>query len=235
MNEPGPLLASGRDSDIFEYGSGLVLRRSREGRTMALEAKTMDYVRAQGYPVPAVDSLSDDGSDLVMERLDGPSMLGALERRPWTLARCASVLADLHQQLHEIVPPPWLADAPVGTGQQLLHLDLHPLNVMMTARGPVVIDWPNAVRGGAAVDVAITWVLMACGSVPGGGAKAALLGRFRARLVKSFLRHFELDPVRAVLADAVAWKVKDAHMSEGEQAAMWALARRQGSGVGRRS
>ena len=190
----------------------------------------MEYVRSHGYPVPAVESLSDDGTDLVMERLDGPSMLGALERRPWSLGRCASVLADLHHRLHEIPAPAWIPDAPCGSGDRLLHLDLHPLNVMMTARGPVVIDWPNAVRGDPSTDVAFTWVLMACGSVPGGGAKAALLGRFRASLVKSFLGHFDLGPVRAVVTDVVTWKVNDPHMSQAEQAAMWALARSQGSG-----
>lgn len=200
---------------------------------MAVEAKTMEHVRSHGYPVPAVESLSDDGFDLVMERLDGPSMLGALERRPWSLRRCASMLAVLHHRLHEIPPPPWIPDAPFGSGDRLLHLDLHPLNVMMTSRGPVVIDWPNAVRGDPSVDVALTWVLMACGSIPGGGAKTAVLGRFRASLVKSFLGHFDLNPVRAYLEDAVAWKVQDPHMSDGEQAAMWALARRHGSRSGR--
>ena len=59
--EPGPLLAAGRDADIFEYGSGLVLRRSREGRSMAREAQVMEYVRSQGFPVPAVEEVSDDG------------------------------------------------------------------------------------------------------------------------------------------------------------------------------
>jgi aminoglycoside phosphotransferase (APT) family kinase protein len=227
VHEPGPLLASGRDADIFEYGPALVLRRSRAGRSMALEARTMEYVRFHGYPIPAVDSVSEDGCDLVMERLDGPSMLGALERRPWTLRSCAFVLAELHDRLHEIPAPSWVPAAPVGEGQSLLHLDLHPLNVMMTARGPVVIDWPNAVRGDASVDVALSWVLMACGAVPSGGLKAALLGRFRASLVKSFLGHFDPDPLRAVLASCVAWKVRDAHMSPGEQAAMWALAGRE--------
>ena len=63
MKGPGPLLATGRDSDIFEYGPGLVLRRSREGHSMAMEARTMAFMREQGYPVPAVEELSDDGFD----------------------------------------------------------------------------------------------------------------------------------------------------------------------------
>jgi tRNA A-37 threonylcarbamoyl transferase component Bud32 len=52
---------------------GLVLRRSRHGRSMAGEARIMEYVRQHGYPVPAVEQVSDDGTELVMQRIDGPS------------------------------------------------------------------------------------------------------------------------------------------------------------------
>ena len=38
-------------------------------------------------------------------------------------------------------------------GDRFLHLDLHPLNVIMSARGPIVIDWANASRGEALTDV----------------------------------------------------------------------------------
>ena len=66
---PGPLIASGRDADIYAYGEGLVLRRSRAGRSMETEARLMAYARDHGYPVPAVDHLSrrrdrpDHGAD----------------------------------------------------------------------------------------------------------------------------------------------------------------------------
>jgi hypothetical protein len=196
---------------------------------MATEARTMDYVRAQGYPVPAVDEISDDGTDLVIERLFGPSMVAAMTRRPWTIRHQATVLADLHRRLHEIPAPHWLPPAPCGEGDRLLHLDLHPLNVMLTDNGPVVIDWPNAVRGEGPVDVALTWVLMACGGIPFGRVKAALLRRGRALLVDAFLRDFDLAPVRRHLADVVEWKVKDPNMTEVEQQAMWHLARTHGS------
>jgi hypothetical protein len=61
----GRLLASGRDDDIFEYGPNSVLRRSRVSRSLELEARTMDYLAAHGYPVPAVEDLIDDGRCLV--------------------------------------------------------------------------------------------------------------------------------------------------------------------------
>ncbi len=106
----------------------------------------MDYVRSHGHPVPAVEEISEDGTELVMERAHGPSMVGALSGRPWTVGRQAASLADLHRRLHEIPAPDWLAAAPFGQGDCLVHLDLHRLNVIITPRGPVVIDWPNAAR-----------------------------------------------------------------------------------------
>ena len=47
----------------------------------------MEYLRGHGYPVPAVDEVSEDGTDLVMERIDGVSMVDFMTRRPWTIRR----------------------------------------------------------------------------------------------------------------------------------------------------
>jgi aminoglycoside phosphotransferase (APT) family kinase protein len=221
MKEPGPLLATGRDSDIFEYGPGLVLRRSREGHSMANEARTMAFMREQGYPVPAVEELSDDGFELVMERIDGVTMVEALGKAPWTIRRQGATLADLHRRLHEIEAPDFLPVAPVGAGTKVLHLDLHPLNVMLGPKGPVVIDWPNAHRGDPNVDVALAWVLMAAGQIPGGAAKARLMGFGRSLLVNGFLSHFDRAAVTALLRPVVELKVQDPHMSEAETARMW--------------
>jgi aminoglycoside phosphotransferase (APT) family kinase protein len=224
VRPPGQLLASGRDSDIFEYGPGLVLRRSREGHSMATEARTMDHVRTLGYPVPAVEEISEDGADLVMERIEGVSMVDAITKRPWTVRRQGATLADLHRRLHEIPAPDWLAPAPCGQGDRLLHLDLHPLNVMITKKGPVVIDWPNAVRGDPDLDVALTWALMFAGEVPAGRVLGALMSRFRGALVGAFVRDFDLGALRALLPAAVEWKCTDPHMSAAEQQAMRDLA-----------
>jgi aminoglycoside phosphotransferase (APT) family kinase protein len=226
--EPGPLLASGRDCDIFEYGEKLVLRRSRAGRSMAAEARTMEYVRQHGYPVPAVDEISDDGTDLVIERVNGLSMVDAISRRPWTIRKQGAVLADLHRRLHTIPAPEWFPAAPVGAGDDLVHLDLHPLNVMIGDRGPVVIDWTNAARGDGNVDVALAWVLMVCGGVPMSGVKARLVNRARGQLVSSFLRGSDQNGAAHVMAEVVAWKVTDAHMTDIEQESMWELARTEG-------
>jgi aminoglycoside phosphotransferase (APT) family kinase protein len=229
--DPGPLLAAGRDADIFEYGDGLVLRRSREGRSMAREAQVLEYLRSQGFPVPAVEEISDDGLDLVMERIDGVDMVALMTRRPWAIPRLGRVLADLHRRLHELTAPDWLRDAPVGRGDRFLHLDLHPLNVMMSRSGPVVIDWAGACRGDPAVDVALAWVLMAAGEVPTGRFIGMIQGRARSALVKSFVNSVDVDGVKQRLKDAVAWKVMDPHMTVAEQNRMWQVVKEIDSGA----
>ena len=142
MRSPGPLLAAGRDADIFEYGPRAGAP-TISGGTLSGRGGSGPWsnVRSQGYPVPAVEEVSDDGVDMVMERIDGADMVATMSERPWTIRQQGRVLADLHHRLHELTAPDWLHDAAVGRGDRLLHLDLHPLNVMMSPQGPVVIDW----------------------------------------------------------------------------------------------
>jgi aminoglycoside phosphotransferase (APT) family kinase protein len=226
MKAPGPLLASGRDADIFEYGPNLVLRRSRNGGRMDSEARTMDYLHAQGFPVPAVEEVSADGSDLVMERIQGMSMVEAISHAPWTVRRQARVLAELHHELHRVAPPDFLPKSPVGPGDRLLHFDLHPLNVIVGPHGPVVIDWTNACIGDAGVDVAMAWVLMSAGAIPGRGVKARVLGWGRSLLVNGFVSQFDWEQVARQLRPVVEWKVHDPNMSEQEIRGMWSLVER---------
>src|SRR5262245_22086895 len=151
----------------------------------------MEYVRARGYPVPEIYELRDGGSELVMERVDGPHLLDAVGGKPWKVRRMAAVLADLHRQLHEIDAP---LDVPAVDGDvagtSLLHLDLHPLNVIMSARGPVVIDWPNAKRGPWALDVADAWLILAAAQPPAKGLMRQIVNTFRSQFVQVFLSRF---------------------------------------------
>ena len=229
MTQPWPLLASGRDADIFDYGPGLVLRRTRTGRSLETEARVMEYARAQGFPVPAVEELDDDGTSMVMERIEGMDMVTVLAKQPWTVSRQGRLLGELHRRLHRIAAPQWLSPSPVGDGDALLHLDLHPLNVMLTAEGPVVIDWTGACRGPGDVDVALAWVLLVAGQIPGGRVLSKLLDTGRALLVRSFLSGFDRRAVASRLHEVVSYKVTDPHMSTAERDRMWALVRRESS------
>lgn len=89
----GPLLASGRDADIFEAGPGIVMRRNREGRSLEGEAEVMEHVRRAGFPTPAVHGIGAQGTELFLERLVGPSMMDVFLRSPLRLPVLAKTLA----------------------------------------------------------------------------------------------------------------------------------------------
>jgi aminoglycoside phosphotransferase (APT) family kinase protein len=226
VKPPGQLLASGRDADIFEYGPGFVLRRSRKGRSIEYEARVMTYLRDQGYPVPAVTEMNDDGTELVMERIEGVSMVEAIGKAPWSVRRQAKTLANLHKRLHEIAAPDFFQPAPVGRGDRVVHLDLHPLNVMIGPKGATVIDWTNAGAGDPQVDVGLAWVLIAAGEVPGRGMLATVLGWGRALLVNGFVDQFDRREVGRHLRAVVEYKEKDQNMSAAEIARMWKIVER---------
>jgi aminoglycoside phosphotransferase (APT) family kinase protein len=222
------LLAQGRECDIFDLGDGTVLRRSREGRSQATEAEVLRFVAEHGYPVPEVVDVREGGQDIVLRKIEGPTMLADLGDHPWRVRSHARTLARLHQDLHQIEAPAWLPALPDG-GDRLVHLDLHPLNVLVSPIGPVVIDWPRAARGTAGSDVARTWTIMAAASTGDRGPKRLLVAALRGLLVRTFLAESGAeDEAAGQLAWAIDFTIQHTHMSPDEHAAMRNLIRRAG-------
>ncbi|MGW2641963.1 phosphotransferase [Streptomyces sp. NPDC001348] len=156
MLPTGKLLGSGRSADVYEIDEAWVLRRDRDGwGDAAAEAAVMTYVRAHGYPAPRVRP-SGSRTDLVMERLSGPTMLTALLDGSLGAAQAGAELAALLRRLHA-VPGRDAADPDA----RVLHLDLHPDNVMLTPDGPRVIDWTNAEDGRPGLDWGMSAVILA--------------------------------------------------------------------------
>ena len=194
---PGTLVGTGRSADVYDIGDGRVLRRYRDGRDARWvdnEAQVMVHARTGGVPVPEVFDVS--GTDIVMERVTGPTMLDFLARRPWTVRAQARLLARLHELVHQVpasglngtlrpYPP---GEATPEDSDVLLHLDLHPQNVILTAKGPVIIDWEGAARGPAAADLAMTWVIIGFSDIPLPPVQAAAARGVQTALTRSFVR-----------------------------------------------
>lgn len=220
----GELLARGRAADVFAAGPGRVLRRYREGEggDTAPEAAVMEHARRHGFPVPEVHEAN--GRDLVMERVEGPTMLADLARRPWRVRRHGTTLAELHRALHAIPAPHGLKRAPFGRGDRLAHFDLHPDNVLMSERGPVVIDWSNASRGDPADDVALTWVIMATAAVPGSAPFRLVARAGRDVLLNAYLAGVDTAAARERLREVASARLRlDPHLLERERLALEAL------------
>jgi aminoglycoside phosphotransferase (APT) family kinase protein len=219
------VIASGRDADILDLGGGRVLRRTRPPRRLTAEADLMRHVRAAGYPAPAVFEDREDG--LVMARIEGPSMLDDLRSHPWRFRRHARTLAALHRDLHRIPAPEGLP-APFAEGDAMLHLDLHPANVLLSDDGPVVIDWSSAARGPAGADVADAWLVLAAARPDGGWLLRLVVGLLRGRFLAVFLREAGRAEAAAYLRAAAGRRAGDRNIAPAEQATMRRVAAENG-------
>jgi aminoglycoside phosphotransferase (APT) family kinase protein len=193
------LLARGRDADVFALDEDRVLRRYRDGRTAAAEAELVRAITGSGFPTPRVHAA--DGPDLVLDRVDGPDLLTAVAAGVVPPDDAGRVLADLHQRLHAL---PW-------PGGSLLHLDLHPLNVLWTAAGAVLLDWTNARAGDPELDVAVTALILAQVAVAPEAFDDAGVDPDAADALAAMLAGFAAAAGRYAdrLDDAAAWRGRD--------------------------
>ena len=171
----------------------------------------MRHALEHGYPVPAVLEVADDS--LVLERIEGPTMFDLLAARPAEMDGHAGLLARLHDELHALVAPVGLPS--LGAGDRIVHLDLHPANVILSPAGPVVIDWANARRGEPLLDVAFTWVICATSSG---------VGRLGVEFAERFLARFDRDAVRGRLPLAVEQRLGDPNVLDEERVRIRQLA-----------
>ncbi|MFD4244260.1 phosphotransferase [Streptomyces sp. NPDC058525] len=212
------LIGRGREADVYAVGGDRVLRRFRNGGPAEDEARLLRWLAAQGYPVPVVHEAA--GTDLVMERLHGPTMSEALRSRPWRAAAYGALLGRLHRELHGLPDPGWLPRLPGGDGgdDRVLHLDLHPENVIMTDRGPRVIDWSTSRVGRPEVDVAMTFVIL----------RGIVLRPHESLLIRGFLRAMARTcgtDRRAGMPAATERRLADPHLTETEAALVRRLRR----------
>lgn len=197
------------------------------------EADITRRVHAAGLPAPAIEGIAEVEGRLgiVLERWDGPSMLSELLRDPASLVSHIETMASLHIQLHETRVPglPLLkprledriAEAPglsrklrdallerlrgLPEGNVVCHGDFHPLNILLTRSGPVIIDWLDASTGNPIADLARTLVIAETASAPSGLPRrefARLLESLRPSYEDAYLR-WRPDTSRDELA---AWR-----------------------------
>jgi aminoglycoside phosphotransferase (APT) family kinase protein len=153
------------------------------------EARYADAVRAAGAPAPRLLGLEqvDGRSASVWEWIRGPSMWQDILAAPRRAAQHGRALAELQLSLFALRPPlilptqrvrlitkirrsALMIDSALGAARERLparrgplrvcHGDLHPGNVILSADGPVIIDWFDASRGDPRADVARSCLLL---------------------------------------------------------------------------
>ena len=172
----------------WEDGRVLKLYKEGRPVAMAeREALATEAAHQAGLPAPAVDGIVEvqGRQGIVLERIEGPTMSAAVQREPWKLNRLARVMAELQMRVHSCELPQLpslrerlaeriqsVAALPAGTKEAVLaaldqlpdgnvvcHGDLFVDNIMLSPRGPIIIDWFSATRGNPLADVAGSWLL----------------------------------------------------------------------------
>ncbi len=191
---------------------------------MEQEINVGRVMASKGLPAPKmIDALKiGERQGIIYERVDGPSMLKLSNTKPWLLIRLARQLADLHTQIHKqdgagfpslrsslnaVIQqvenlPPDLKKAALGLLEKLpddkalCHFDFHPGQVLITAKGPVVIDWMTACQGNPLADVARTMLIFMVAQVPGAGLTTQIIvNLWRGLFRRTYLAHYlELHP-----------------------------------------
>jgi len=198
--DPGPVLARGRASIIYDLRDGTVLRRYvGSDRSAEPEARVMRLAAEAGVSVPLVRSAT--GPDIRMDLVPGPTMLSDLADHPDRARRHGRVLADLHASLDHVRPRD-------GSDRRLVHGDLHPGNVVLGEHGPVLLDWTNHRFAYRALDLALSWLILACFE-PDPGGKPAPTGNVRTALLDGFLGAVDRSAAAAALDDAATIRHAD--------------------------
>jgi hypothetical protein len=78
----------------------------------------------------------------------------------------------------------------------------------MRAAGPVIIDWTNQRIGPRSLDLALTWLVLACFQ-PDDESLRARLAHTRAALVRGFLEAIDIRGAAASLHDAAVIRHAD--------------------------
>ena len=182
------------------------------------EARVAHAIVAAGIPTPAAGKIVEiEGRrGLVYERIYGRSLLDELNAHPWRLFQLARTLADLQAQVHNLqladLPsykkslagsiqraehlPPDLREKTLGLletlpeGETVCHADFHPGNVLLTANGPIIIDWMTAMRGNPWADVARTSLILQIGARAAGNQLNPLLRGAISLYHRTYLKRY---------------------------------------------
>ncbi|MBW1849670.1 MAG: phosphotransferase [Deltaproteobacteria bacterium] len=152
------------------------------------EANKTRLLHTAGINVPAAGNLVEINGclGLPLEKINGKTMQEHIIQKPWRMFHYWRMLAELQIKLYEIKPiqklPPqrkFIKDTIQNTsklepamkavlldsldklpdGNSIIHYDFYPSNILITANGPVIIDWMGAFKGNPLADIARTWVV----------------------------------------------------------------------------
>jgi aminoglycoside phosphotransferase (APT) family kinase protein len=214
------------------------------------EGVAMETCAAAGITTPRVEATGeyDDLPAVVQTWCPGKDLVELGARRPWSLPRLGREFGRLQARLHQVAAPEELAaDAPrdwlrqvlprhmhlaeqllaAGTATgTLVHLDYHPLNVIVDGAQAAVIDWAYSAAGDVRADLALTAVALEIAPAPRRSRLKPLMRLSRKLVLRAWLKGYrdvakEVPDYRPFMAWACAFRYRVTDASLGRPG-VWA-------------
>ena len=221
MENLGPFIGRGYIAEVFAYGEGKVVKLlfDEDGAEAAeREAHITAAAVEAGLPAPRIwETLTVNGRPgIVMDRVEGVTMLRWGTTFPWRIYTGAKRMARLHAEVHSRrgadIPDlrdrlrPGIEESEVveedlrrpalerleslPDGDRICHGDFHPDNLIMTKTGPVIIDWEFGAKGVPEADIARTVVLVQSGIPLVSGVRRAVIEGARKVFLSIYLKEY---------------------------------------------
>ncbi|NJO84588.1 MAG: aminoglycoside phosphotransferase family protein [Blastochloris sp.] len=164
--------------------SALRVFRSNQAQVCLREMQALELAAAHSIPVPQARAHGywHDCPAVLLSWLPGEPLATRLQRQPWRMVRFGRAFGQMQARIHHIIAQPFADEAPTDwitwyqavdselaaqlrrlatQSPRLLHLDYHPLNVMVDHVGVSgVLDWANVQTGDPRADVARTYTIL---------------------------------------------------------------------------
>jgi aminoglycoside phosphotransferase (APT) family kinase protein len=176
------------EHDGAEYA--LRLFRAEQAAASQREIAAMRVATAHGLPVPTIraEGVWQDRPVVLLDWMPGRTLRDELCARPWLAWQLGIDFGRMQARLHQTPAPadlretatPWIdwaepddalrrrLQAVAAEPSALLHLDYHPLNVLVADRQvSAILDWTNARAGDPRLDLARTTAILHLAPIAG--------------------------------------------------------------------
>ncbi|WP_028055693.1 phosphotransferase family protein [Sphingobium bisphenolivorans] len=189
-------LASGASSRVCRLPGERVVKifhAAVSDEMIAREFTAATLAAEGGVPTarPLREDMIEGARAILYPEVQGPTLMRQMRARPLQSDALLRDMALLHRQIHGCAAPslrslkqvlatdisygpaePVVQDAALALlqelpeGESLLHGDFHISNILLSAEGPIAIDWSKAAHGAATADVLRSEMLLRFGEGP---------------------------------------------------------------------